>query len=212
MPERPPFTGAARRCAPAALVLLVAACTPQGPGHGLHGIRLPQPPDVGNTSVREVRAGGPSSPFRFRAAPGRLLYVFFGYAHCPDVCPTTLSDLRRTLRLLGPDSARVDVAFVTVDPARDSASVLVPFVHAFVDGAHALQPSSQDELAAAERAFGANSSVARRGDGTVDVSHTGASYVVDRAGRVLVEWDYGTKPADMAADLRVLLRLQGSGR
>jgi protein SCO1/2 len=189
-----------------AIALLLASCAPAN--DALHGIRLPHALAVGEVSVREVRDGGAASPFRFRAEPGRLLWVFFGYAHCPDICPTTLAELRRALRLLGPDSARVEVAFVTVDPGRDSAAVLVPFVHAFVPGAHALQPASQDELAAAERAFGAASSVSRRADGAVDVTHTGASYIVDPGGRVLLEWDYGTKPADMAADLHVLLLMQ----
>ena len=192
--------------------MLLGACTPGGSGGALHGLRLAKPLVVAEVAVREVRESGPSSPFVFRAPPGELLYVFFGYAHCPDVCPTTLADLRRTLRLLGPDSARIEVAFVTVDAARDSAAVLAPFVHAFIPWAHALQPLSQEELAGAERAFGATSSVTRRGDGTVDVSHTGASYVVDHGGHVLLEWDYGTKPADMAADLRVLLPLQRGGR
>jgi protein SCO1 len=188
--------------------MLLGACTPGGSGHALHGIRMAKPLVVGDVAVREVREAGPPAPFVFRAPPGELLYVFFGYAHCPDVCPTTLADLRRALRLLGPDAARVEVAFVTVDPARDSVALLAPFVHAFVPGAHALQPASQEELANAERAFGAASSVSRRGDGTVDVSHTGASYVVDHGGHVLVQWDYGITPANMAADLRVLLPLQ----
>ena len=190
------------------LVLLLVSCTPGS--QALHGIRLPHPLNVGEITVRELREGGSDSSFTFRADSGGLLYVFFGYAHCPDICPTTLADLRRTLRMLGPDSARVGVAFVTVDPGRDSAAVLVPFLHAFIPGAHALQPASQEELAGAERAFGATSSVSRRADGTVDVSHTGASYVVDTGGHVLLEWDYGTKPTDMASDLGVLLRLQGS--
>jgi protein SCO1/2 len=190
--------------------LSLVSCTPGS--RTLHGIRLPHPLTVGAIAVRELREGGSDSAFTFRADPGGLLCVFFGYAHCPDICPTTLADLRRTLRMLGPDSARVRVAFVTVDPARDSAAVLAPFLHAFIPGAHALRPASQDELADAERAFGATSSVSRRADGTVDVSHTGASYVVDAGGHVLLEWDYGTKPADMASDLGVLLRLQRSVR
>ena len=192
----------------APLGLVLASCTPGK--QALHGLKLPHALDVGKVTVREVRDAGAASAYRFCAGPGGLLYVFFGYAHCPDICPTTLADLRRTLRMLGPDSARIRVAFVTVDPGRDSAAVLVPFLHAFIPGAHALQPASQEELAAAERAFGATSSVSRRADGTVDVSHTGASYVVDAGGHVLLEWDYGTKPADMASDLGVLLRLQRS--
>lgn len=200
---------ASLRAAPtmACLAVALSAVSCGRGGQPLHGVRIPRALSVGDVVVREVREDGPAPAFRFRAGAGRLLYVFFGYAHCPDICPTTLADLRRALRLLGPDAARIEVAFVTVDPGRDSAAVLVPFVHTFVPGGHALQPSSQEELAAAERAFDAASSVSRRADGTVDVTHTGAGYVVDAGGRVLLEWDYGTKPADMAADFGVLLRL-----
>jgi len=204
---------ARRRTSPASLMALAlglsfAACSPRGPG-SLHGLRRAHMSYVGGTRVTEVHAApGPDSAFVFRAPAGRLLYVFFGYAHCPDICPTTLSDLRRALHRLGPDSARVDVAFVTVDPVRDSAAVLVPFTASFVRGTHALRPSTQEELATAERAFGATSSVTRTSGGEVQVSHTGAAYVVDSSGHVLVEWDYGIRPGDMAADLALLLRLQ----
>ncbi len=190
----------------ALLALLASAGCSSSPLHGVHGS-----PVIGHlvdsVRVREVAPGQPDADFAFRASPGHVLFVFFGYAHCPDICPTTLSDLRRALKRLGPDSARVEVAFVTVDPGRDSAAILVPFLANFVPGTRALQPRSQPELAAAERAFGATSSVVLRGDGNIEVSHTGSSYVVDPGGRVLVEWAYGIAPADMAADLRTLLRV-----
>ena len=195
-----------------AAALLLSSCGSRT-GGALHGIRIPKPLSVGDVHLTEVGAAGTApAPFALRAGAGKLLYVFFGYAHCPDICPTTLMDLRRALHRLGPDSARVEVAFVTVDAARDSAAVLVPFLESFVHGAHALRPSTQEELANAERAFGATSVVTRRSDGEVDVSHTGAAYVVDPGGHVILEWDFGTRPEDVAADLATLLRLQGGPR
>jgi protein SCO1/2 len=189
--------------------VLLAGCGMPG---GLHGLHRAAPTLVGGASVTELRRDGTSAPFFFRAEPGHLLTVFFGYANCPDVCPTTMLDLRRALGRLGPDSARVATAFVTVDPRRDTAAVLLPFLDSFVSGTHALRPESQEQLAGAERAFGATSAITRHSDGEVDVSHTGALYVVDAGGHVLVEWDYGTKPADMASDLAQLLKLQAATR
>jgi len=190
-----------------AALALVAGCSPDR----LHGERLPHPLSTAGVSVTEVRTDSTSAPFALRAAPGGLLFVFFGYAQCPDVCPMTLSEWAHALRTLGPEARRIGTAFVTVDPARDSASVLAPFVTGFVPGAHALRPSSQDELLRAEHAVNASSAIERHGDGTVAVSHTAASYLVDAGGHVLVEWDYGVKAADMAHDVRVLLRSQAAG-
>jgi len=72
--------------------------------------------------------GKPRSLSDFR---GKVVVMFFGYTHCPDVCPTKLADLAQTLRLLGKDADRVQVLFVTVDPERDTREVLAKFVPAF---------------------------------------------------------------------------------
>jgi len=182
-------------------MLALAGCSG---GAKLEGQRPPGPDYVGNVTVREP--GAPDSAFTFRAAPGQLLFVFFGYANCPDICPMTLAELRRALRAIpAADARRVRVAFVTVDPYRDSASVLVPYLRTFADSAHALVPRSPAELARAESAFGATSTAARNDSGGVDVSHTGLAYVVDDRGRIRVEWDFGVKAKTMAHDLRLLL-------
>jgi protein SCO1 len=160
---------------------------------------------VGGCSVREARPGGADTTFTFRAAPGRMLVVFFGFTHCPDVCPTTLSDLRRAARKLGRDGGRLEVAFVSVDLERDTPAVLEPYLHAYFADGHALAPRSQEELLAAQVAFGATSSVSRGADGDLNVAHTAASYVVDEQGHVLLEWDFGIGAKDMASDLHTLL-------
>ncbi len=152
---------------------------------------------------------GPATSFTFRAAPGGLLLVTFGYVSCPDICPATLANLRRALTSLGPDSSRVEVAFVTVDPARDSAAVLAPYLHSFIPAGHPLRPDTQAQLARAESAFNALSSVTRQPDGSVEVSHTPLSYLVGDRGELLLTWDFGTPPADLAADLRRMLRGEG---
>ncbi len=164
---------------------------------------------VGHVSSTEVRSDGPERPFAFKASPGKLLFVTFGYTSCPDICPTTLSDLRRALRDVGPLASSVEMAFVTVDINRDTAAVLAPYVRSFVPTGHAIRPHQQSELGPVQSAFGATSTVTRAVDGSVQVSHTGTSYLVDERGRVLVEWPFGIGAKDMAHDLKALL---GAGK
>ena len=188
-----------------AILLSLAGCSSPEGGEALKG-HTPSPPVfVGDVTLPEVHPGAPDVPFEFRAKPGHLLYVYFGFTNCPDICPTTLSDLRRALRQLGPDASRVQVAFVTVDTARDSAEVLVPYLASFSLRAHALLPRTQEQLGRAEAAFKATSSATRKADGNVEVSHTGLGTIVDDQGRMRVQWDFGVKVRDMAHDLRILL-------
>lgn len=191
-----------------AIELLVAWEVPASGQVRLNGNIPKDKPPVGTLALLESHPGRSDRQFHFKAAPGHDLFVYFGYTSCPDVCPTTLSDLRHALRELGDAASRVDVAFVTVDPERDVPPVLESYVTSFVRGAHALRPRTQQELATVEHAFGASSSVTRRPDGTVDVRHSAVAYIIDDHGRIVDEWPFGTSSAAMAADLRVLLRPQ----
>jgi protein SCO1 len=193
---------------PLLLTLLGAGCGRLSPG-GFHGHRVVPVRDVSTITLPALELAGPAHPYTFRAAPGGLVLAYFGYASCPDVCPATLAGVREALELLGPDAARVKVAFVTVDPRRDSASVLLPYVRTFFADGIALRPADQGALGRAERAFGSASTVVRRPDGEVRVSHTPYLYVVDEHGRMGVEWAFGIPPAKLAADLRFLLRTRG---
>lgn len=181
---------------------LAVGCARQSPLRGRVPVRATY---VGHASLPEVRPGQPDRAFHFRAAPGHVLFVAFGFTHCPDICPTTLADLRKALRELGPDAARVEVAFATVDLHRDTPEVLAPYVQSFVPAGRALRARSQRELGPAQSAFGATSVIQRAPDGHLDVSHTTTSYVVDDRGHIVVEWRFGTPARDMAHDLRVLL-------
>ena len=205
----------ARRVAVIAMLALAWAmlggCSSAGGAKQLKGMRPPGPAYVGGVTMPEVEPGQPDRTFHFRAAPGHVLFVYFGYTNCPDICPTTLSDLRRALRKVGGASARVEVAFVTVDPYRDTAEVLVPYLASFTQGAHALYPRTQQQLGQAESAFGATSMVSKKPDGSFEVSHTGLAYIVDPTGHVLVQWDFGTSADVMAHDLRVLLAHPAGG-
>ncbi len=141
---------------------------------------------------------------------GRLLVIFFGYAHCPDVCPTTLSDMAQALQQLPPDvAARVQVLFVTVDPERDTPETLkayVPYFHPGFLGLH----GTPDEVAAAAKEFRV---VYRRhaeaGASGYLVDHSAGSYVLDGAGRLRLYLPFGHPPASIAHDLSALAAAGG---
>lgn len=190
------------------VVLLLAAfaatCTPRG-AKDFRGEVPTSPVIVAGVSLPEVLPSGGTQPFVMRARPGGLLMVFFGFVNCPDICPTTLSETKRAVAMLGGGGRDLEVAFVTVDPTRDSAQVMLDYLGSFFEqGAHALRPETQDQLGRAQTAFRATSTVTREADGHVDVSHTATTYVVDPAGRVILQWPFGTSAADMAHDLRRL--------
>src|SRR3989339_838413 len=90
----------------------------------LAGCEKPQLPSPFHAS--DIGAMFTGADFR-----GKVVAVFFGYTHCPDVCPTTLADLAQAMRLLGKDADRVQVLFITVDPERDTPEMLVQYVPAF---------------------------------------------------------------------------------
>jgi protein SCO1/2 len=140
------------------------------------------------------------------AEPGGLRVVYFGYTSCPDVCPTTMSDLKRALADLSPDERdRVEVVMVTIDPARDVDEKLDAYVQTFIADGHASRIADPAALAAAAGAFGASYSVDTADDGEIEVSHSADLYVVDDTGDIILQWPFGTSQADIAADLSDLL-------
>jgi len=188
-----------------ASALLLAACgddDADAPAT-LSGIVRDPAPVVGDVELPDV--SNDAAPFPMRADDG-LLVVYFGYTSCPDVCPTTMSDLRRALEALpAADAARVDVAMITIDPARDDADVLTRYVQTFVPDGHALRTDDDALLRRAADAFGADYSVTYAADGTPEVAHTGFLYAVDDTGHMRVQWPFGTQADAIERDLALLL-------
>jgi len=135
-----------------ALSVVAAACGDDAP-EALGGIVRDPYPDVSAVALPDATLGGES--FTTIAEEGGLLMVYFGYASCPDICPTTLADLRRAMQMVGEDAERIDVAMVTVDPFRDTPEILASYIQAFFPDGHALVTSDQTLLSAAATAFGA---------------------------------------------------------
>lgn len=169
----------------------------------LSGVVLDPVPDVSAASLPE--ASPEAAPFRFVAKPDQLLLVYFGYTACPDVCPTTLSDLKAALKKLGSESERVSVAMATIDPRRDTAGVISAYVHGFFPTATALRTDDDATLRSVTNTFGASYSTVYPQSGTPEVSHSAFLYVVDEQGHVVLQWPFGTTSNDIALDLGQLL-------
>jgi len=188
--------GTARTGTAAALalaVLALAGCgshsaTPAAPQ--LSGLVRDPAPAVDRLTLPNVAARG--RPLRFRAAPGGLLLVYFGYTRCPDVCPTTMSDVRVALAGLGAsERQRVRMAMVTVDPRRDTPGVLTHYVHSFFPHGAALRTADGVRLERVAKEFGAAFRVTRKKNGKVAVLHTTYVYAVDDTGHLRVQWGSG---------------------
>jgi protein SCO1/2 len=120
---------------------------------------------------------------------GRPYAVFFGFTHCPDVCPTALFELSQVLQKLGPDADEITPFFITVDPARDTLDGLGEYVKHFDPRIVALR-GTEDETAAVARAFRATYRKVDTGDGNYTMDHTAVVYLIDRNGRFFDTVDY----------------------
>ncbi len=192
-----------RSAAVLAVALFATACAEDEAPKSLSGYELTPPPSVADVSLPDASAG--DADFAFKASSGHLLVVYFGYMGCPDVCPTTLAELKKALGLLGGEAAKVDVAMGTIDPGRDTGENLTMYVRSFIPNAHALRTDDQTVLEAATAAFGANYSVTTTPEGEIEVGHSASMYVVDAAGTIVLTWPYGIPAQSLADDMHILL-------
>lgn len=164
-------------------------------------VRLTRPTLGGDFTLTSSK--GPVALQSFR---GRFVLLYFGYTFCPDVCPTTLSDLSVALRSLKPEeAARVQVLFVSVDPERDPPATLSTYAAAFHPSFLAATGSPQ-ELAVLAQRYGAyfeKQQVDSAAGYLVD--HTASTFVIDPDGVLLERFTYATPPPEIAARLRELL-------
>lgn len=137
---------------------------------------------------------------------GKVVVLFFGYIHCPDVCPTTMADLAQVMGKLGKDADRVQVLFVTVDPARDSKELLAQYVPAFYPSFLGLCGDAQNTAQVA-KSFKVTYQNQLTSTG-YNVDHSAGAFLIDTAGAVRLLSPYG-QPADwLEQDIRLLLALK----
>ncbi len=136
---------------------------------------------------------------------GKAVAVFFGYTHCPDVCPTTLADFAAALKLLGEQAGRVQVIFVTVDPQRDTPDILRQFVPAFNPSFLGMYSDTDTlkRLAKEYKVVYQKTSVKAADDYLID--HSAGTYIYDPKGNLRLLMPYGSSPEAIAHDLKILL-------
>jgi protein SCO1/2 len=191
----------------AAVAAAVALVACGGGDRELVGMTREPAPQVDAVALPDVSAGG--APFEFRAPADGLLVVYFGYTNCPDVCPTTMADLKVALADIGADAERVEVAMVTVDPDRDSA-VLADYIQSFFPDAHAIATDDQAALQSVAGPFGVSYEVRTAPNGEIEVGHSSNLFAVDDEGRLVLTWSVGggegtARADDLAGDIRQLL-------
>lgn len=172
----------------------------------------PQPPSflatdiTGATFARDFRLTDHHGQVRtLTDFKGKAVAIFFGYVHCPDVCPTTLSDFAAALQQLGPQAEQVQVIFVTVDPQRDTPELLKQFVPAFNPDFLGMytDEAALKQLVKEYKVVYQKTAVKAADDYLID--HSAGTYVYDRKGNLRLLMPYGSSPDAIAQDLRILL-------
>ena len=184
----------------ALLALVVAACDggpPKFKSTDITGV------DYGRSLELTDHTGKPRRLEDFR---GKAVVVFFGFTHCPDVCPSTLADAAQAMKQLGPDADRVQVLLVTVDPERDTHQVLSDYVTAF-DPRFLGMAGDLDATRRVAKEFKVYfEKRAGKTPGGYSIDHSAQSYVIDPQGRLRLFVRHDRVAEDLARDLRVLLK------
>jgi len=184
-----------------ALLVILAACSPK--------------PEFKNIDITGSTAFGkdfslldPDGKVRTLADfKGKVVLMFFGYTQCPDVCPTTLTEMQQVMTLLGPQADKVQVLFVTVDPARDTDAILKQYVPAFDPRFLGLRPADEAALEKVTKDFKIYyKKVPGSSPGSYTIDHTAGSYAFDPEGHLRLYIKHAQGPETLAHDLKELLK------
>ena len=138
---------------------------------------------------------------------GKVVVMFFGYTQCPDICPTTLTEMQQVMTLLGPQSDKVQVLFVTVDPERDTAAILKQYVPSFDPRFLGLRSADEAALEKVAKDFKIYyKKVPGTSPGSYTMDHTAGSYAFDPQGRLRLYIKHAQGPETLAHDLKELLK------
>ena len=136
-----------------------------------------------------------------KSLPGKPTLIFFGFTHCPDVCPTALFEISEILRVMGKDASRVNAFFVSVDPERDTPAIMKDYLASFDPNLKALtgSPEAVAKIISAYRVY-AKKIPLKDGDYTMD--HTALIYLMDREGHFVAPFNIKRSPEAAATDLK----------
>ncbi len=132
---------------------------------------------------------------------GRPTLIFFGYTHCPDVCPTSLFEMSEVLRAMGKDADRVNAYFISVDPERDTTAAIKDYLSSFDPHLEGLT-GSPDQVAKVISAYRVFARKVPLKDGDYTMDHTALIYLMDRDGKFVSPFNLKRTPEQAAAELR----------
>jgi protein SCO1/2 len=184
----------------ATLLFLLTACSPE---QRFKNVDITDSSSLGKDFHLEDADGVVRTLADFR---GKAVVVFFGYTYCPDYCPTTLTEIHRAMNLLGPQADKVQVLFVTFDPARDTASILKQYASAFDPRFLWLRPKDDTDLAKLTKDFKIRyKKVPGTTPGSYTMDHTAGSYAFDPEGHLRLYINHANGPDALAHDLNALI-------
>ena len=167
----------------------------------LRGTVIEPPKPMPNFTLQSV--DGPVSLSDFR---GKIVVLYFGYTSCPDVCPTTLANLRRALNDLGEKAEEVQLVFVAVDWQKDTPERVASYLSAFHPSFVGLS-GAQEQIDAVTKDFGIFYQINPPDEsGYYTVDHTATTLVLDREGGLILTWRSGMTADEVLEDLKVLVR------
>ena len=136
-----------------------------------------------------------------KSLKGKPTLIFFGYTHCPDVCPTSLFEISEVLRAMGKDADRVNAYFVSVDPERDTQTAMKDYLSSFDPHLKGLT-GSPEEIAKVLSAYRVYAKKVPLKDGDYTMDHTALIYLMDRDGRFVSPFNLKRTPDEAATDLK----------
>ena len=139
-----------------------------------------------------------------KSLQGRPTLIFFGFTHCPDVCPTSLFEISEVLRALGKDADRVNAYFISVDPDRDTTAAMKDYLSSFDPHLEGLT-GNPDEVSKAITAYRVYAKKVPLKDGDYTMDHTALIYLMDRDGKFVAPFNLKQTPEQAAADLKKYL-------
>jgi protein SCO1/2 len=163
---------------------------------GLNGVTAPA--SIGGPFALNDQSGEAVSDKNLQ---GRPTLIFFGFTHCPDVCPTSLFEMSEVLRAMGSDADKVNAYFVSVDPERDTPAAMKDYLSSFDPHLKGLT-GSPDAIAKIIASYRVYSKKVPLKDGDYTMDHTALIYLMDRNGRFVAPFNLKRKPEEAAADLK----------
>jgi len=173
--------------------LLVLSQGGQGPAVQTSGQAL-----IGGPFTLVGRDGKPVTDQAFR---GKYMLVFFGFTHCPDICPTSLFEISEVLHAMGKDADRVNAYFISVDPERDTTAAMKDYLSSFDPHLKGLT-GSPDQVAKVTSTYRVYARKVPLKDGDYTMDHTALIYLMDRDGKFVAPFNLKRTPEEAAADLK----------